>query len=212
MKRYNLTKIEILLIEENSFMRRLMRGILRELGIRHVRDADNFDIGFKIFQENDLDLIFTNWAPDLDVLEFLKMARRSAESPNPEVPIIVVTAFTEVNHVLAARDHGTNEFLAKPVSAEIVYQRICNVIEGQRPFIRVEAFVGPDRRRKSRPISHEERRGKGPPPEPPKPYVPAPPQQAEPSEESAGAPPTGDSPAAEPGAGADAAPENDAAS
>ena len=166
MKRYNLTKLEVMLVEENAFMRRLMRGILRELGIRLVRDADNFDIAFRIFQENNIDLIFTNWAPDLDVLAFLRHLRQSPDSINPEIPVLVITAFTEVHHVLAARDAGCNEFLAKPVSAEIVYQRICNVIESQRPFIRSESFVGPDRRRKNRPITHEDRRGKGPPPKP----------------------------------------------
>ena len=161
MKRYNLTKLEVMLVEDNAFMRRLMRGILRELGIRKVRDAEDFDTALNIHQVSGLDLVFTNWSPELNVLDFLKTVRRGDESPNPEVPIIVITAFTEVHHVLAGRDAGCNEFLAKPVSAETIYQRICNVIENQRPFIRSEHFVGPDRRRKNRPINHADRRGTG---------------------------------------------------
>ena len=47
-------------------MRRLLRAILRELGVRRIDQADNPDAAFKIIVENDIDLVFSNWAPGLD--------------------------------------------------------------------------------------------------------------------------------------------------
>ena len=136
------------MLEENSFMRRLLRAIFRELGIRKVKEADDPYLAFKMIQEDDIDLVFSNWAPGLDALKFLKEVRTSRESPNPTLPIVIVSAYTEINHVLAARDFGMTEFLAKPVAAETVYHRICAVIESKRSFIKADTFVGPDRRRR----------------------------------------------------------------
>ena len=79
---------------------------------------------------------------------FLRKVRHSDECPNLTVPIIIVSAFTEMSHVLAARDLGMTEFLAKPISAETVYTRLCSVIENRRPFVKASSFFGPDRRRR----------------------------------------------------------------
>ena len=76
----------------------------------------------------------------------MQMIRKEKQSKNPFVPIIVLTANTEVRHILTARDAGMTEFLAKPISAGLIYARICLIIERQRLFIRCNGFFGPDRR------------------------------------------------------------------
>ena len=72
----------------------------------------------------------------------------------------MVTGHTEVRRVKYARDVGVNEFLAKPLSAKELYQKIISVIDHPRPFIRTKTFFGPDRRRKNvgPPRKVEERR------------------------------------------------------
>ena len=62
-------------------------------------------------------------------------------------PIIMVTGHTEKARVTAARDAGITEFLAKPISAKGLYQRILNVVANPRPFIKTKTYFGPDRRR-----------------------------------------------------------------
>ncbi len=145
---YNLQKLNVLLIEKNDFMRGIMREILRKFYIRNVEDADTPIAGYTIFQGFPADLILADWVPGLDGLKFLKKARNGSDSPNPFVPIIVVTANTELHHVYAALDAGMHDFLAKPISATLIYSRICRVIEGHRDFIRTGNFFGPDRRRR----------------------------------------------------------------
>ena len=57
-----------------------------------------------------------------------------------------------------ARDAGVNEFLVKPISANTLFERIEALIERPRPFVRLEGFFGPDRRRKSSDPARDERR------------------------------------------------------
>ena len=78
---------------------------------------------------------------------------RATTPPNPYLPIIVVTAYTDIHHVIRARDSGVNEYLAKPVSAKSIYSRICSLVENERQFIRCRDFFGPDRLRRR--IDHE---------------------------------------------------------
>jgi two-component system chemotaxis response regulator CheY len=88
----------------------------------------------------------------------MQMIRQEKQSKNPFVAIIVVTANTEIRHVMTTRDAGMTEFLAKPISAGMIYSRICSIIGRQRLFIRRQDFFGPDRRRRRMGLSGPERR------------------------------------------------------
>jgi DNA-binding response OmpR family regulator len=158
LNNYNLQGISVLLVEQHDFMRRIIRQILRELGMRAIRETGDSDTAYQIFLKESVDLVLTDWAPGLDGIYLLDKIRKSTESPNPFVPIVVVTANTEVRHVCHARDHGMTEYLAKPVSAKLIYRRICTVIERHRVFIKNRDFFGPDRRRRALQWSGDERR------------------------------------------------------
>jgi two-component system chemotaxis response regulator CheY len=88
----------------------------------------------------------------------MQIIRKEKQSKNPFVPIIVVSANTEVRHILTARDAGMTEFLAKPISTGLIYARICLIIERQRLFIRCNGFFGSDRRRRSLELKGQDRR------------------------------------------------------
>ena len=64
------------------------------------------------------------------------MIRQPGANGNPYVPIIMLTGHSEKKRVIAARDAGVTEFLAKPISAKALYQRILNVVANPRPFIK----------------------------------------------------------------------------
>jgi DNA-binding response OmpR family regulator len=63
----------------------------------------------------------------------------------------MVTGHTERSLVEAARDAGVNEFLAKPITAHNLISRITEILDRPRPFVRCEAYTGPDRRRRRKP-------------------------------------------------------------
>ncbi len=148
LKSYDLSKLTILVLEKHVLVRRLLTDVFSEFGVATVLSTAEPDEAFGFFTDYVPDIVLCDWTPDLDGIAFVRKVRLNDESPNPYVPIVVVTANTELRHVCIARDNGMTEFLAKPVSAKTIYSRLAAVIENPRPFVRVADFFGPDRRRR----------------------------------------------------------------
>ncbi|HEY5965566.1 MAG TPA: response regulator [Xanthobacteraceae bacterium] len=145
-------RLRLLVIDDNPHMRRIIRTLLHGFGARDVFEAEDGATGLDAFTHNIPDIVLIDWAmPVFDGLELTKMIRQADSNANPFVPIIMITGHTEKNRVTAARDSGITEFLAKPISAKALYQRIVNVIAHPRPFIKTKTYFGPDRRRNTNP-------------------------------------------------------------
>jgi DNA-binding response OmpR family regulator len=146
---YDLRDLKVLVVDGNKHMRQLLKQILFIFAIRNQREADDVQGAFKEVKEFKPDIILTEYdLQPANGCEFVRMVRRAEDSPDPMVPIIMVTAYTETSVVGAARDSGINEFLAKPVSPARLYQRLVAVIDRPRPFVRCKSYVGPCRHRR----------------------------------------------------------------
>ncbi len=150
MVRIDLKRLRFLVIDDNAHMRRILRTLLHGFGAREVHEAEDGASGLEAFTHYVPDIIITDWAmPIFDGLELTQMIRQPDANSNPYVAIIMLTGHSEKKRVTAARDAGVTEFLAKPISAKGLYQRIVNVIANPRPFIKAKDYFGPDRRRSS---------------------------------------------------------------
>lgn len=158
LPKYDISGLTVLILEQQSLMRDLMKQVFREFRVKNAHITDDVDVAFQIFCEADIDLILTDWSYGIDGMGFLKNVRMHEDSPNPYVPVIVVTANTEIDHVFVARDTGMSEYLAKPVSAQLIYSRICATIDSTRQFVRAGGFFGPDRRRRRAAFQGSDRR------------------------------------------------------
>ena len=148
MVRIDFNRLRFLVIDDNAHMRRIVRTLLHGFGARDVYEAEDGAAGLDAFTHHVPDIVLTDWAmPIFDGLELTQMIRQPGANANPFVPIIMVTGHTEKERVTAARDAGVTEFLAKPISAKALYQRIVNVVANPRPFIKTKTYFGPDRRR-----------------------------------------------------------------
>ncbi len=150
MKAYDISKLSFLIVEPNKHMVELVRMVLHEfkVDISNVMVATNCHTAYEVFRSVVPDLVITEWSlPDKTGLEFIQMIRTDKESPNPYVPIIMLTSHAEKKNVVMARDHGVTEFLSKPLTISGLYSRIVAVIERPRSFVKSEAYSGPDRRR-----------------------------------------------------------------
>jgi DNA-binding response OmpR family regulator len=87
----------------------------------------------------------------LDGVEFTRLVRTSPDSPNPFLPIIMMTGHSERSRVYEARDAGVTEFIVKPITAKAVLDRLNAVIMRPRPFIKADGYIGPCRRRRDTP-------------------------------------------------------------
>lgn len=148
MIRIDFNRLRFLVIDDNAHMRRIVRTLLHGFGAREVYEAEDGAAGLEAFTHYMPDIVITDWAmPIFDGLELTSMIRQPGANANPYVAIIMLTGHSEKKRVLESRDAGVTEFLAKPISAKALYQRILNVVVNPRPFIKTKTFFGPDRRR-----------------------------------------------------------------
>jgi len=146
-----LSEIEFLVAEDNDFARKIVRDVLKALGARSPRYANDGAEALNLAKLYPIDIALIDWdMPLIDGLEFTNFIRFSNDSPNPFLPIIMMTAHSEHPKVIEARDKGVNEYLVKPFSAAQLLKRIQMVVEHPRPYVRTETFFGPDRRRRNK--------------------------------------------------------------
>lgn len=149
-------------------MRMVLIQILRGFGMARIIEADDGADAFSEMRTCLVDFVICDWMMEpLDGYDFTRLVRTAKDSPNPFVPIIMLTGHTEAFRVMQARDVGVTEFLAKPVSAQTLYRRMVSMIEHPRHFVRTAHFVGPERRRHRHSTHHgDDRRSDGVAPKP----------------------------------------------
>ncbi len=162
MVRIDFNRLRFLVIDDNVHMRRIVRTLLNGFGTREVCEAEDGPSGLEAFTQYGPEIVIVDWAlPGLDGLELTRMMRQSDADGNAYVSIIMLTGHSDKARVMMARDAGITEFLAKPVSAKGLYQRVANAVLNPRPFIRTATYFGPDRRRNVNPAYTGPERRKG---------------------------------------------------
>lgn len=133
-------------------MRVLLSEILRAIGINHIYEASDGAEGLAMMRSHPIDIVLTDLAMEpLDGIDFVRLLRNAPDSPNQLTPIIMITGHFTVARIREARDAGVNEFLAKPITARGVIERLHQIIDHARPFVRTDDYFGPDRRRRADP-------------------------------------------------------------
>jgi CheY-like chemotaxis protein len=149
MNEHDLSKLHILVIDDNHHMTIIIKTLLRGLGVVNITEARGGIGGYEKFKTRPIDLIITDYLMSpVDGITFTKRIRTGNDNPNPQVPIIMLSAYSEPQRVKQARDAGVTEFLCKPVTALALYSRLQSVINRPRDFVESVQFLGPDRRRR----------------------------------------------------------------
>jgi two-component system, chemotaxis family, chemotaxis protein CheY len=140
----------IMVVDDNRAMLVLVRALLRGFGCRDVIEVTDAADAFEAMRNSQVDLLITDMAMrPIDGAEFARLVRTGSDSPNPYVPIIMMTGHSDRHHVAAARDAGVNSFLVKPISARTLYAHISKAAQDKRGFVKTRSYFGPDRRVKT---------------------------------------------------------------
>lgn len=143
----NLEKVRALIVDDNAQALDILASVLTGFGIRNVVRAANGKEAQSELRVHPVDLIFTDaQMPDLDGYDFIGWLRRHKSEAMRMTPVILVSAHTPKRHVERARDCGANYMVAKPISPQILLDRIVWVARGDRPFVECDVYIGPDRR------------------------------------------------------------------
>jgi CheY-like chemotaxis protein len=146
---FKFEKLNVLIVEDTVPMRKLVTSVLDTLGIGTIYTANNGETGYELYCRENPDIIITDWHMiPTSGIELVNKIRKSPDSPNKMIPIIMMTGYSAMPRVSEARDSGATEFLVKPFSANDLARRIAYVINKPRDYIETEDFFGPDRRRR----------------------------------------------------------------
>jgi two-component system, chemotaxis family, chemotaxis protein CheY len=148
-------ELSLIVVDEDHGYGTILVQELRSIGVNNVVRATSPKDALHSLGGRPVDVIITEWYPG-----FVAFLRDPDKSPKSQIPILVVTDQLHANAILAARDAGVDEIMAKPVSSGVLAAHIHDAVDDRRPFIEADAFHGPDRRRhKSDDFDGPERRG-----------------------------------------------------
>ncbi len=123
--------MKILVVDDFSTMRRIVKNILKQLGYENVEEAENGADAYERVKAGDINFIITDWnMPIMDGLGFLKKVRSDAQVRH--VPILMVTAEAEKEKVVAAIQAGVNNYIVKPFTAATLKDKMEKIFSAAR--------------------------------------------------------------------------------
>jgi len=124
-----LTSARVLLVDDEYYMRKVVRTMLLGLGIRTVYEAEDGATGLALIRAHAPDAVILDWEmPGLNGASFVRLVRTPESFPLPDIPIIMLTGHGERARVVEAMCLGVNEFLLKPVSTKSLRDRMVSVL------------------------------------------------------------------------------------
>lgn len=144
----SLANVQVLIVDDNRQMRFLVRTILRAAGMYRVAEAESAEEAIDLMNRFTVDIVIADWhMSPVDGIALTQRIRSGREVPNREAPIVMLTAHTELARVAAARDAGVHGMVRKPISTQLLLNRVSAALTDQRQFVTSPTFFGPDRRR-----------------------------------------------------------------
>ncbi len=143
----NLSSASVLLVDGSQHSLALMAQIMKGFGVAEIARCASIDEAEKSVRGRTFDLIVVD--PDVDGgagYSFLHALRHSTGSTNAHVPVILVSGNARKADVARARDTGANFFVTKPLTPNVLLQRVMFVARDKREFVEVGEYIGPSRR------------------------------------------------------------------
>ncbi len=116
-------KMKILIVDDFSTMRRIIKNILKEIGYINVDEADDGSTALEKLKDGGIDFVVTDWnMPKVSGLELLKTIRKDAKLK--ALPVMMVTAEKSEQNVKDAVAAGVSNYIVKPFTAAALKERI----------------------------------------------------------------------------------------
>jgi two-component system chemotaxis response regulator CheY len=120
--------MKILIVDDFSTMRRIIKNLLRELGFNNTMEADDGSTALPMLKSGDFDFLITDWnMPNMQGIELLKTLR--ADERLKSLPVLMVTAEAKREQIMEAAQAGVNGYIVKPFTAETLKEKIDKIFE-----------------------------------------------------------------------------------
>ncbi len=115
--------MRILIVDDFSTMRKIIKNILRQLGYTNVTEADDGTTGWEALNRDNIDFIISDWnMPQMTGIELLRKVRSSEEYAN--TPFLMVTAEAQQENIIEAVQAKVSNYIVKPFTPETLGQKI----------------------------------------------------------------------------------------
>lgn len=120
--------MKILIVDDFSTMRRIIKNLLRDLGFNNTAEADDGHSALPMLQTGQFDFLITDWnMPGMTGIELLKTVR--ADAKVGKLPILMVTAEAKREQIIEAAQAGVNGYVVKPFTAQALKDKIEKIFE-----------------------------------------------------------------------------------
>jgi two-component system chemotaxis response regulator CheY len=128
--------IRVLIAEDNPYLRKLIRNLLVNVGIKNIDEVTDGLAGFEAIKSYEPDIVILDWElPLLNGVELVRIVRTPGMLARPAVPIIMFGASAERWRIAEAKRLGVNAYLTMPVSAKTLLDRILSILAKSRPVV-----------------------------------------------------------------------------
>ncbi len=115
--------MRILIVDDFSTMRRIVRNILRQIGLNNVVEADDGTTAWDILNREKIDFVVSDWnMPKMTGIELLRKVRSSEQFA--DMPFLMVTAEAQQENIIEAVQAKVSNYIVKPFTAETLEQKI----------------------------------------------------------------------------------------
>jgi two-component system chemotaxis response regulator CheY len=120
--------MKILVVDDFSTMRRIIKNLLRDLGFSNTDEADDGNTALPMLQTGKYDFLVTDWnMPGMTGIELLQHVRADANLKT--LPVLMVTAEAKRDQIVAAAQAGVNGYVVKPFTAAVLKEKIEKIFE-----------------------------------------------------------------------------------
>nr|WP_044617514.1 chemotaxis response regulator CheY [Gynuella sunshinyii] len=120
--------MKILVVDDFSTMRRIVKNLLRDLGFTNTHEADDGNTAWPMLQSGDFDFLVTDWnMPGMTGIELLQKVR--ADDRLKKLPVLMVTAEAKRDQIVAAAQAGVNGYVVKPFTAAALKEKIEKIFD-----------------------------------------------------------------------------------
>ena len=122
------TAMKILVVDDFSTMRRIVKGLLAELGYNDVTEADDGNTALPLLKGGNFDFLITDWnMPGMPGLDLLKAVR--SDPKLAKLPVLMLTAEAKREQILEAAQSGVNGYVIKPFTAATLGDKLGKIFE-----------------------------------------------------------------------------------
>lgn len=120
--------MKILIVDDFSTMRRIIKNVLHELGFHNTDEADDGATALPMLRTGNYNFVITDWnMPGMQGIDLLKAIR--SDTKLASTPVLLVTAEAKKDQIVVAAQAGVNGYIVKPFTADTLREKITKIFE-----------------------------------------------------------------------------------